>query len=164
MFTVFAAATLFGVGITFFWPTILGLTTEQCPKGGALTLNAVGGIGMLAVGILGLPFIGYLQESSATKQLSSANPALYQIVTVEKNYLLGQYQAIDPVKSAAVTDEKSQGDLKAATTTGQFNALAKMASFPLFTLACYLALIFYFKARGGYRPVQLQQIQANLRE
>ncbi len=155
MFTVFAAATLFGVGITFFWPTILGLTTEQCPKGGALTLNAVGGIGMLAVGILGLPFIGYLQESSATKQLSSANPALYQIVTVEKNYLLGQYQAIDPVKSAAVTDEKSQGDLKAATTTGQFNALAKMASFPLFTFACYLALIFYFKARGGYRPVQL---------
>ncbi len=28
--TIFAAATLFGVGITFFWPTILGLTSEQC--------------------------------------------------------------------------------------------------------------------------------------
>ena len=55
---IFAAATVFGVGITFFWPTILGLTSEQCPKGGALTLNAMGGIGMLAVGILGSPFLG----------------------------------------------------------------------------------------------------------
>src|SRR5664279_5243618 len=33
MFTIFAAATLYGVGKTFFWPTILGLTSEQCPRG-----------------------------------------------------------------------------------------------------------------------------------
>jgi MFS family permease len=66
--TIFAAATVFGVGITFFWPTILGLTSEQCPRGGALTLNAMGGIGMLAVGILGTPFLGYMQESSTTQQ------------------------------------------------------------------------------------------------
>jgi hypothetical protein len=110
---------------------------------------------MLAVGILGAPFLGFLQESSATKQLESANPALYQTVTVQKNYLLGAYQAIDPVKIAAVTDEKSQTDITSATTTGQFSALGKMALFPIFTLACYLALIGYFKARGGYKPVQL---------
>ena len=93
---IFAAATLFGVGITFFWPTILGLTSEQCPRGGALTLNAMGGIGMLAVGILGAPFLGYMQESSTTQQLSAANPALYQQVTVKKNYLLGAYEADGP--------------------------------------------------------------------
>ena len=69
-------------------------------------------------------------------------------MTVEKNYLLGKYQAIDPVKSAAVTDA-------ASTTTGQFSALGKMALFPIFTLADYLALILYFKSRGGYKPVQL---------
>jgi MFS family permease len=157
IFAIFAAATLYAVGKTFFWPTILGLTSEQCPKGGALTLNAMGGIGMLAVGILGAPFIGYLQESSATKQLESANPALYQTVTVEKNYLLGKYQAIDPVKSAAVTDAASTTTIATATTTGQFNALAKMAMFPLFTFACYLVLLIYFKSRGGYKPVQLSQ-------
>ena len=72
----------------------------------------------------------------------------YQTVTVEKNCLLGKYQAIDPVKSAAVTEA-------AATTTGQFSAFGKMALFPIFTLACYLALIVYFKSRGGYKPVQL---------
>ena len=155
MFVICAAATLYGVGKTFFWPTMLGLTSEQCPKGGALTLNAMGGIGMLAVGILGAPFIGYLQETSATKQLETANPALYQTVTVEKNYLLGAYKAIDPVKSAAASDEKSQAEIKTATTTGQFSALGKMAMFPIFMLACYLALIAYFKTKGGYKPVQL---------
>ena len=159
--TIFAAATLFGVGITFFWPTILGLTSEQCPKGGALTLNAMGGIGMLAVGILGAPFLGYMQESSTTQQLQAVNPALYQQVTMGKKYLLGTYQAIYPVKSAAVTDTKAQADLQAATTAGKFSALGKMAMFPAFTFACYLALIAYFKSRGGYKPVQLNSTKSS---
>ncbi len=160
--TIFAAATLFGVGITFFWPTILGLTSEQCPKGGALTLNAMGGIGMLAVGILGAPFLGYMQESTTTQQLQAANPALYQQVKMEPSpkYLLGTYEAIDPVKRAAVTDAKAQADLQAATTAGKFSALGKMALFPLFTLACYLALIAYFKSRGGYKPVHIGEAAA----
>jgi MFS family permease len=154
--TIFAAATIFGVGITFCWPTILGLTSEQCPKGGALTLNAMGGIGMLAVGILGAPFLGYMQESSTTQQLRATNPALYQQVAVKNDYLLGAYEAIDPVKSAAITDAKSRADLQAATTAGKFSALGKMAMFPVFTFACYLGLIAYFKSRGGYKPVHLE--------
>ncbi|TAK96366.1 MAG: MFS transporter [Verrucomicrobia bacterium] len=152
---IFGAATLYAVGKTFFWPTMLGVTSEQCPKGGALTLNAMGGIGMLAVGILGFPFIGFLQESTATAKLQASSPALYQSVTVEKNYLLGDYKAIDPVKSAAVTDDASKESLKSATTAGQFSALGKMAMFPAFMLACYLALIVYFKGKGGYKPVEL---------
>ena len=135
---------------------MLGLTSEQCPKGGALTLNAMGGIGMLAVGILGFPFIGGLQESSATQKLQASNPALYQSVTKESSYLLGKYQAIDPDKAAALTDESAKAEIKTATTTGQFSALGKMAFFPLIMLAGYLALIAYFKTRGGYKPVQLE--------
>jgi hypothetical protein len=154
--TIFAAATLFGIGITFCWPTTLGLTSEQCPKGGALTLNAMGGIGMLAVGILGAPFLGYMQESTTTQQLHATNPALYEQVTVKHDYLLGAYEAIDPDKKAAITDDKSQSDIKSAETNGKFSALGKMAMFPLFTLACYLALALYFKSRGGYKPVQLK--------
>jgi MFS family permease len=146
MTMIFAAATLYAVGKTFFWPTMLGVTSEQCPRGGALTLNAMGGIGMLAVGILGFPFIGFLQESSATKQLA---------VTVEKKYLLGDYRAIDPVKSTAVTDPTNLDTIKKATTTGQFSALGKMAMFPAFMLVCYIALILYFKSKGGYKPVEL---------
>src|SRR5207245_1336730 len=55
---VFLAATLYGVGKTFFWPTTLGVVSEQFPRGGALTLNAMGGMGMIAVGVLGGPFLG----------------------------------------------------------------------------------------------------------
>jgi len=152
---IFGAATLYGIGKTFFWPTMLGVTTEQCPKGGALTLNTISGIGMLAVGILGFPFIGYLQESTATKKLETTNPAAYQTVTAEKKYLLGDYRAIDPVKAAAVTDPAGKEALKAANTAGQFSALGKMAAFPTFMLVGYIILIVYFKSKGGYKAVHI---------
>ena len=110
---------------------------------------------MLAVGILGAPFIGYLQELSATGKLETGNPALYQEVTVQRTYLLGDYKAIDPVKSASVADEASKEAIRTATTAGQFSALGKMAMFPAFMLACYIALLFYFKSKGGYKPTEL---------
>jgi MFS family permease len=157
---IFAAATIFGIGITFFWPTILGLTSEQCPKGGALTLNAMGGIGMLAVGILGSPFLGYMQELSTTQQLHATNPALYEQVTMKQHYLLGSYEAIDPVKSAALTDEKAKQDIATAAAQAKFTALGRMAMFPIFTFICYLLLILYFKSRGGYKAVQLKDMKA----
>jgi hypothetical protein len=76
---------------------------------------------------------------------------------MKQNYLLGAYEAIDPAKTAVVTDAKAQADLQAATTAGKFTALGRMAIFPLFTFGCYLALMAYFKSRGGYRPVQLEK-------
>jgi hypothetical protein len=45
--------------------------------------------------------------------------------------------------------------LKTAKTAGQFSALGKMAMFPAFMLVCYLALIAYFKSKGGYKPVEI---------
>lgn len=53
----FAAATVFGVGKTFFWPTMLGVTSEQFPRGGSLLMNMMGGTGMLSAS-LALPWIG----------------------------------------------------------------------------------------------------------
>ena len=154
MAMIFAAATLYAFGKTFFWPTMLGVTSEQCPRGGALTLNAMGGIGMLAVGILGFPFIGFLQESTATAKLKE-HTAIYESVTLEKKYLLGDYRAIDPAKAAAIEDEAAAATIKEAQTASQFSALGKMAAFPGFMLVCYLGLIFYFRSKGGYKPVSL---------
>jgi MFS family permease len=155
LFAIFAAATLYAMGKTFFWPTMLGITSEQCPKGGALTLNAMGGIGMLAVGILGFPFIGYLQETTATKSLNASNPEIAKAVTVNKEYLLGEYNAIDPVKAATVTSDDGKKALQAANTAGQFFALGKMAIFPGIMLCGYLALIVYFRSKGGYKAVHI---------
>ena len=40
---------------------------------------------------------------------------------------------------------------------GKQASLASVAIFPVFMLVCYLALIFYFKGRGGYKPVELEE-------
>jgi MFS family permease len=53
----FLAATLFGVGKTYFWPTMLGVTSELFPRGGALLLALMGGTGNLAVAFI-LPVMG----------------------------------------------------------------------------------------------------------
>ena len=52
-----AAATIFGIGKTFLWPTMLGVTAELFPRGGALLLSLMGGAGMLSVGLV-LPIMG----------------------------------------------------------------------------------------------------------
>ncbi len=155
LWAIFAAATFYGVGKSFFWPTMLGLASEQSPRGGALTLNALGGIGMLAVGILGAPFIGYLQETTATHTLMAENEAVYQQVHVEKDYLLGKYDAIDPMTAATMKGQAEMDALAAAEKAGQFGALAKMAVFPLFMFVCYAGLILYFRGKGGYKPVEI---------
>ena len=56
-FIAFAAATVFGVGKTYFWPTMLGVTAEQFPRGGALLISLMGGTGMLSVAVA-LPIMG----------------------------------------------------------------------------------------------------------
>lgn len=53
----FLAATLFGIGKTYFWPTMLGVTSELFPRGGALLLAIMGGTGNLAVAFV-LPVMG----------------------------------------------------------------------------------------------------------
>src|SRR5205814_1349948 len=73
--TIFLAATLYGIGKTFFWPTMLGVVSEQMPKGGALTLNAISGIGMLAVGTLGFPYIGTLQADKSIHAVAQSPEA-----------------------------------------------------------------------------------------
>ena len=160
LFSFEIAGKRLGAQVSNFHPAASSVRKGESLRDTALTLNAMGGIGMLAVGILGSPFLGYMQESSTTQQLKVANPALYEQVTTTHKYLLGGYQAIDPTKAAAVTDAKSQSDLQAATTAGKFSALGKMAMFPAFTFACYLMLMLYFKSRGGYRPVQLATVES----
>ena len=148
---IFAAATLYGFGKTFFWPTMLGITSEQCPRGGALTLNAISGIGMIAVGVLGTPLIGALQETTAVADLRASNPTAAAQVIEQKKALGIGYEAISPDKAAALTSDADKDAIAAAKKDGQFDALAKMALFPTFMLICYIILFIYFKSRGGYK-------------
>src|SRR5579862_1193060 len=58
----FAAATLFGAGKAFFWPTMMAVTSEQFPRGGAFLLGIMGGAGNLAVAFI-LPLMGSWYDS-----------------------------------------------------------------------------------------------------
>jgi MFS family permease len=60
-FTAFAAATVFAAGVCYFWPTMLAITSEQFPKGGALLLSVMGAIGNLAVD-RALPLMGRIYD------------------------------------------------------------------------------------------------------
>jgi MFS family permease len=152
---IFVFATLYGFGKTFFWPTTLGVVSEQCPKGGALTLNAIAGIGMLAVGILGGPVIGKMTEDSIKASVeASTSEETYKSISNDSTYFLGDYTAVDAEKVASLP-EKEQGEVKESIQNGKQGSLASVAIFPVFMLVCYLALIFYFKGKGGYKPVEI---------
>ena len=48
---IFVGALVFGMGVCYFWPTMLGFVSENLPKTGAVGMNLMGGAGMFAVSI-----------------------------------------------------------------------------------------------------------------
>src|SRR5262245_58472016 len=76
-FCVFAA-TVYACGKTFLWPTMLAVGSEQFPRGGAITIGAIGGVGMLSAGLLGGPGIGFQQDHYASENLKQADPAVFE--------------------------------------------------------------------------------------
>jgi len=48
---IFAGALVFGMGVCYFWPTMIGFVAENLPKTGAVGLNLMGGAGMFAVSV-----------------------------------------------------------------------------------------------------------------
>ncbi len=73
----FLAVTVFSVGITYFWPTMLGVTSERIPKGGPLALGVMGGMGMLIVGLVTTPEMGKIIDHYTYQRLDEG-----EIVTV----------------------------------------------------------------------------------
>ena len=61
---IFIAAAVFAVGVTFFWPTMLGFVAEYLPQTGALGLSIMGGAGMFSVSLV-LPFMGRLMDGAS---------------------------------------------------------------------------------------------------
>ncbi len=104
---IFVAATVYGVGKTFFWPVTLGVVSERFPKGGALTLNAMGGVGMLGVGIIGSQILGFWQDNRIDHMLAKENQAVHTelMAKEEKRSVFGHYKALDQTKVSALRDK-----------------------------------------------------------
>ena len=59
---LFVGAIIFGMGVCYFWPTMLGFVAENLPKTGAVGLNFMGGAGMFAVSVYTMFMGGYYDE------------------------------------------------------------------------------------------------------
>lgn len=67
---VYAAAIIFALGVTYFWPTMIGFIGENCPKTGALGMSLIGGVGMFSVSMWS-PVIGGWLESARADALAN---------------------------------------------------------------------------------------------
>lgn len=63
-------AVIFALGVTYFWPTMIGFIGEYQPKTGALGMSIIGGVGMFSVSIWN-PVIGGWIDSAKTKAMSA---------------------------------------------------------------------------------------------
>lgn len=87
--TTVGATAVFAIGITYFWPTMLGFVSEYLPKTGALGLSIMGGCGMLSVSLI-LPFIGKIfDHQTITAIHDQLDPKLIlQALAGTKEYLI----------------------------------------------------------------------------
>lgn len=76
--SIFIAAIIFGIGVCYFWPTMIGFVAENIPKSGALGLNLMGGAGMFAVSIYTIFMGGYYDQLVAKYLPTGAALAAYQ--------------------------------------------------------------------------------------
>ncbi len=175
---IFLAFVLYAVGQTFYWPTVLGFTAEQFPKGGAMTLNTVSAMGLLTVGIFGFPFLGAVQNHYKTEAIKSKEPAIVQQVienkttfadttdpkkTVnkpifeKKDFFGVKYDSINDKefsKLPEMTDDKRKVINSTLATTSQ-SSLKVAAVLPAIMAVAFLLIIFWYKAKGGYKPVEI---------
>ncbi|MDA7608894.1 MFS transporter [Akkermansiaceae bacterium] len=175
IFWIFVAASLYALGKTFFWPTMLGIVSEQTPKGGALTLNAISGVGMLAVGVLGTPYIGSLKEKTIVSEVAIVEEAskvpgliedgqLSKSVLKEQDKLYGtikypvlQMDVVDElIKKAPEEDQESiTKQITDAKDGSDQKALMSMTIFPFIMLVAYVFIFLHFRSKGGYKPLDV---------
>lgn len=74
---IFVGALVFGAGVCYFWPTMIGFVAEYLPKTGAVGLNLMGGAGMFAVSIYMMFMGGVYDKLIAQKLPAGADLKIY---------------------------------------------------------------------------------------
>jgi hypothetical protein len=140
---------------------MLGLVAERFPKGGALTLNITGGLGMIAAGVIGAGILGFIQDKSVDADIlkydvvNSTNiHGTY--VTEKKTSVFGDYEALDQSKLATANAAES-ATVSDIRDNAKKTALRYIVIFPLIMLVSYVLLILYFRSRGGYKAIVLNE-------
>ncbi|MBI3909781.1 MAG: MFS transporter [Armatimonadetes bacterium] len=139
-----AAATVFGIGKTYFWPTMLGVTSERYPRGGALAMALMGSVGTMAAGIA-FPAMGSVYDEYTKRNL----PAHVARRVVDE---AGHYR---PEIAETLTNQADKEAVKEALKHGAAMAYRSMVVLPGVLLVLFGAMFFYFRSLGGYRPIEI---------
>lgn len=118
----FASATVFALGVCYFWPTMLGVTSERVPRSGELGLALIGGTGMLVTGLVTSPQMGHIADNYLHEKLvtESREATLKVLGEVELVYGAARETMIDPVRRKEVSGalDKTSKVLADASRTG----------------------------------------------
>ncbi len=90
-------AIFFAIGVCYFWPTMLGFTSEYIPKSGALGLSLLGGAGFVSVAMF-LPVMGRILEVKNTDVALQSIGVLPLILIVGFAILFVVYKNKKPVE------------------------------------------------------------------
>jgi MFS family permease len=104
----FSAALIFGAGKAFFWPAMMGVTSEQFPRGGALLLAIMGGAGNLAVAFI-LPLMGSLYDTRGAADAFRFVGVLPIVLTVIFSGMLIYYRSIGGYRAVRLKPAVADG-------------------------------------------------------
>ncbi len=94
----FAAATVWGIGVCYLWPTMLAIVSERFPRGGALAMGLMGFAGGMSIQFV-LPQMGAIfdaakaQAAGGADQLASLSPQAMEAVV--------RYASVESFQSVA---------------------------------------------------------------
>ena len=172
------ALTVYGIGKTFFWPTMLAVASDRFPRTGAIAISIMGGIGMMSAGLIGSPGLGYFKDRYSGEALKAADVKSYEANKAEKpsKFLifpdavgidgkkLGAAQKeLDTIREGGASGKAAFEKLKPedrvlieASITGDRNTLIADSCIPATMAVIYLILLIYFKSIGGYKAVTIE--------
>jgi hypothetical protein len=175
------ALTVYAVGKTFFWPTMLAVASDRFPRTGAVAISIMGGIGMMSAGLIGAPGLGFAKDRFSGEALHESNPALFEEYKADQSseFLglkatglagkkLGAVQerlkeirkelaAAGNTDPQAALDQLTRGEraVAEASIMGDRRTLIADAAIPATLAVIYLMLLIYFKMIGGYKPIHM---------
>ncbi|WPV02680.1 MFS transporter [Mucilaginibacter sp. cycad4] len=94
---IYFAAVVFGLGVAFFWPCMIGFVAENLPRTGAVGLNLMGGAGMFGVSIYMIFMGGFYDKIMASKLPAGASLDAYRSAPAGSDMA----KAFDAARSAA---------------------------------------------------------------
>jgi MFS family permease len=79
---LFVGALVFGMGVCYFWPTMLGFVSENLPRTGAIGMNFMGGAGMFAVSLYMMFMGGYYDQLKVGKSPAEAGQEIINVTLI----------------------------------------------------------------------------------